>query len=1338
MEKLSFDNFYTIVWSLVPAVWREADDEYGKSLQILLYTMSQHMYYYFYNKVVHMEELFDPDRCPEKYLKFLAGMVGWKLVGVDSASWREQIKAAPLLYKLRGTQRGVLLAEKLIGYSIFMSELYRDHIGDAVPKERIFNNTPDTIKLKPWFRKTLTSLEGELLPGYAESDQFESFNASRFVKLNSQGVVLRPRVLAGNKKLYFSKLSTSAKYNNATGAYSTARYAKLPRINVVLKYDNDLDSENLDGSTKQNNFSSALDLLMQFKPFHVYIEGLEVRYSLSEYIFEPFNMSSETLNVHEQTNFAARMEFPRAEHTISFSPEDATEISVEADSTPVNDNKGIISSIHRTIELSTVDPVIETSLWEITKKSLTLKARKASSPLVTLTFDNSAKTVTRNIGSFITEGYVDGDIIGCEGTFYNDGPYIIATGGVTALTLTLTTAPVTRTAPLSIIYNKKTVALAAVNGVLLTVSDFYTPVPFEPLKFPYTLLGDHGQDYSIDTTVAMAGHALLKYDISRFIPEAVLDFKTMLSSQYYATTEVTSTTAGFHWTPEASPRFLSDLNAYWAANFTSDELAILFGSSKTKPMESRIGIPTSNITAVTASDSPFRSSISVTIPEYTDPSTGLTVVSHSETQSIASSPSRPWDLKGLKYAQSSFLFGMGFTDLQVIQKLYNDRMIIVLDTIVSSVQVYYLLTPGSDYYFDNTGELILNSLSIAAHFTHVPSDYTFLSSCNLQVLFLNRETAKDETRLAIQSRGFRYKVRKNSKFSRQFLINSLPPEAISRLMATDIVSVDGKTKLKTTLGTKKFKETPVMYTRSSLKNEVIDNYVVVAKDPLNRIDKAKWEVYSPEVTNYYLRDQKITNNWWGNFYEVKLPGNARVPYSNVDVSAEGQAAHAVSDQWLSTISYINVDNPDHFLTTRKSDSTRAGIWKRNSTKFVSIPFIRGRRDTLQVFRRDIPTFTRSEESTDYLVDTSAPPRIDNYKYILPDKTDVSFSYFDPGFTDTARVSVTTDSIEGEKVKFTSPYSPSQYTLVLPVIEDSYYDTGTSLINTSDYFSPEYKAKSTLYAGNIPVSRNPSTHIGVTENTDRLNFLITDLELIVDNFLGLDGVEKDPDEWTFILSKPELVVTWNEANTGENIAFGYVIPVGIETIPSVKVYLNGILLSHQVYIGDVLYPNQWRLSLGKTKAVVLTTPVIDSDVIRVEYEVMPGTLDTPQSPVGVQIPQTIESTLSSNDIASIVAGNRYMIALPTDSTTPYISWYDNVTNNYINSSSEPIKYQPFDYYETAQPDMTLKINGIDYDYKRFWLIAIKLVGTTKVGVVAIAPEITLSAGDVVRLDYFSTV
>mgnify|MGYP003351254962 CR=1 FL=1 len=49
-SKLSFIEFFNSVWLKVPQVWREADSENGRPLQLMVYTICQHMYYYFYEK----------------------------------------------------------------------------------------------------------------------------------------------------------------------------------------------------------------------------------------------------------------------------------------------------------------------------------------------------------------------------------------------------------------------------------------------------------------------------------------------------------------------------------------------------------------------------------------------------------------------------------------------------------------------------------------------------------------------------------------------------------------------------------------------------------------------------------------------------------------------------------------------------------------------------------------------------------------------------------------------------------------------------------------------------------------------------------------------------------------------------------------------------------------------------------------------------------------------------------------------------------------------------------------------------------------------------------------
>ena len=280
---LSFEDFYNSVWLKVPSVWRDADDDNGKALQLLVYTMAQHMYHYFYSKVVYMDQLFDPDLCPAPYLKFLASMIGWTLIGNDEASWREQIKAAPLLYKVKGTKRGIALAERLVGYSIFISDLYRDHLGEIVPKEAIWNNTPDSVVDKPWFRTQSRDDSGNIIPGEIVSDLFDSYNEGDAF-LGNDGKVIRPFVDTLSNELLVRSLSTTPEYDNLTGTGSLARYAKTPRINVVLKKLTPLDAPDSTGNTGSPNIDEALSLLLQFKPFHVFINNIQVMVDLSDYV----------------------------------------------------------------------------------------------------------------------------------------------------------------------------------------------------------------------------------------------------------------------------------------------------------------------------------------------------------------------------------------------------------------------------------------------------------------------------------------------------------------------------------------------------------------------------------------------------------------------------------------------------------------------------------------------------------------------------------------------------------------------------------------------------------------------------------------------------------------------------------------------------------------------------------------------------------------------------------------------------------------------------------------------------------------------------------------------
>ena len=272
---ISFQDFFNSVWYKIPEVWRSADSQNGNPLQVLITTVAQHFYYTFYLKIAAMDELFDPEKCPEAYLPFLAAMVNWKLVGSDVPSWRNQIRHAPLLYKIKGTKRSITIAEKLIGYSVFMSELWRDYNGDMVAKEYLWNSFPASIDNKPWFRTTSPDIQGELYND-SFSDLLPSFNTDNGKILNDGTLQI-----ASNK--YSQSLSTSPLYDSVTGNGSSARLAKASRIDVVFKKDLPLDYKS-NGVFTEANLQEALDLFLQFKPFHVYINSMLVLYSLSDYV----------------------------------------------------------------------------------------------------------------------------------------------------------------------------------------------------------------------------------------------------------------------------------------------------------------------------------------------------------------------------------------------------------------------------------------------------------------------------------------------------------------------------------------------------------------------------------------------------------------------------------------------------------------------------------------------------------------------------------------------------------------------------------------------------------------------------------------------------------------------------------------------------------------------------------------------------------------------------------------------------------------------------------------------------------------------------------------------
>lgn len=367
-SKLSFTEFFNSTWLKVPQVWRDADRDNGKPLQLIVLTICQHMYYYFYEKIVNMDELFDVDKCPKEYLKFLASILGWELIGQDPDSWRNQIRACPLLYKLRGNKRGLMLAEKLVGYSVFMSELYRDYSGNLSTKERIFGSFPISLRMKSWFRKRALPDISDIIASDVDSDAFQSYNKSSGAILTATGNIFYPKFL---KQVSSRRLSTIKPYNAITGVRSDARLAKTTRYNFVLKKDTDLDFINpFTGKMTEVNIDGAIKLLLQFKPFHIYIQDLVVMVSLSDYLSllnKPIDIEHLLFTDYDETSIGI---FDEEKEKFFNQAEFISPCSLPLSSTEEFFNKGSMELKH--ITLLTNERVLITSVNTISNVGLPL------------------------------------------------------------------------------------------------------------------------------------------------------------------------------------------------------------------------------------------------------------------------------------------------------------------------------------------------------------------------------------------------------------------------------------------------------------------------------------------------------------------------------------------------------------------------------------------------------------------------------------------------------------------------------------------------------------------------------------------------------------------------------------------------------------------------------------------------------------------------------------------------------------------------------------------------------------------------------------------------------
>jgi phage tail P2-like protein len=1170
---ISFEEFYESIWLKIPEVWRNSDQDYGRPLQLLTLTLAQHFYYSFYLKIASMDELFNPDTCPEKYLPFLAAAVNWKLLGTDPVSWRNQIRHAPLLYKIKGTRKGITIAEKLIGYSVYMTELYRDYTGMMVPKEKLFNNFPLSIKVKPWFRKTTPDIAKDIF-NESFSDLLPSFNYTAG-DISEFGSLLLPRQLkkTGSRSTSFSTLS---KYDPITGEGSLARLAKLPRINVVFKKDLELDHVDSTGRYTDANLNQAVDLFLQFKPFHVYINDLVVMYSLSDYIFGSLldktagtgELSGDAILYREGTDIYVTVQ---EEDKISYYNQEQLG-SCDADNLDSSNTtlfKGNIETKHLMFDLTAATKVIDTS--RLTKLGLSL--------------------------SGYARNYQTAKGLSLWGT--SD--------------FSLMSSPDMPGNPTSSI-------LMDSSGTVKYTDVFPEPIySFLEIPIPF--------EYSCNLRQLFGTVSTLTFD-------------------------------GFGW-PTSISSVTTDPNA-----FCKDSIVIS-------------GKPFSYDPAVCPEIAPISLKGVVSL---TDTLVGLTMNYHMYNPTTNSNTTIP--------------LLTGDPVLNLFRALVKENMLIIASAKSGFGAFATILTSKVHYAYDSiNNSIILNSKAIT-------NSLIDISHLNFHILYAGLIPTTAGFSLTNSSRNINISDKRiHTKFNRiTYVDNSAIQTEIDTAHYSPEIAYDDATGtlIEDYSKTRVFRENlPRLFTRNTLHLEDTGtSYKAVNYNVLSARDTSFWTVYTDPAATLYRGAERLAKTIWANYHNVPFLGSATTAYDSIDTSGTAQLSNRQSFRWLATLENIPVTHPQFFAASRMDTDVRNSLWTRGSAQKLARPYIGSSRASNQGFRQDYALFNRTENLPDYHISLLSNYNTDNYKYST-NSIDYTDMYRNPTIPFTVLPLPNTEAPVSLKAKLINGkiYYPTY-------IKDNYVSVGY----IPQYDGPfDFSAREMYATGDI-------LKLGTYANNFRIDMCPYSGDLL-DDFadpaeINIDGLQKNyaqfvvnsPNDSEFVLPKTNIFISWREVNTGNVLGTGLFPLVDYTKVrPSVKVLHNGL---------EVMY-GVWTLASNPTRVLTNSLVLAQDDTISVEY----FTVD------GVQLPTYPADPLTGLPFSTTPATDSFVIPLGfsvidkeniyehTFEHNPIISWYRGDTGDFISVSVSTtptaIAPSPKLYRELAQPNVTVRKNGIDVAYGTYW-------------------------------------
>lgn len=1306
---LSFTDFYNSIWSKVPEVYRDNDVNNGNPLQILVLTLAQNLYYSFYLKIAAMDELFNVDLCPPKYLPFLASIVNWNLIGTDVASWREQLHAAPMLWKIKGTRKSITLAEKLIGYSVFISELWRDYEGDIVPKERVWNAFPDTVTVKPWFRTVAPDIKN-LLYNDSFSDLLSPYNEGTIVSNTD----------------YTTELSSTPEYNPTTGEGSNSRLSKASRINVVLKKDLDLDF-NTNGVFTDSNLSQAVDLLLQFKPFHVYINDFLVMYDLTDYLLGSDidssggfgNSSSDAIISRESSAINVSLEDDTDEHVKFYNLQ---EIDV------IND-----------VELSEDDPSYIKGSLRIANESFTLSNLEVESNIFYLT----------SLG-FTLSGYSVNRLTDSGTSIWSSSDFILASKSPNFYTNTEFTNAYTNIA----------------NGYMVSINATTNTIS---VAFSGTL-NFISSGYAVNNIITLSGFINSENNNSFTISSITSNTITVLAS--YSLVSETSLDAFVTSTPVWLVSSVDNDITYTSITPTPQ---YSFYSYPTNLLHScSLGYLVKEVALQNSSGDVTGISINVAGNGFYDDT--LTIESSSSEIVLNSPNNSPVSFVGYLPIYNKITSSGGVSNntslysgnrLSDLLSWTNALLVSDLLVFVSYNNIFYRLFKKLHYNYDTINKkFIINQYAISL-LVGDSNPQNLVSGLDFYIIYPKLEPNSVMYNNDSITRNTNIATRKeNKKFNRiTFLDNSSNETYIETTSYNPVMYFDSSTGtlLEDLQITRKYKSdlTPLFTKGYLLFNDSTGtSNAPVTVNPLSPLDTGLWEVFVTPTENY-VGSEQFSFGLWSNFYNTAVQETSYfLPYNSIDTSSSAQIANRSSSRWQSVVSAISTTYPTYFFSSRENISSRTSLWTRGSASTIPIPYKGNNRASIQGYRGDTALFTRTDFMGDYSIAFSSDYQVDNYKYNDVDEIDQTTIYKNGSSSDTLEVVPQTEILEGiftssnmlktqinpqlwnSTVLYISgqcvSYLNTNWQAISPSIGVAPSSPSWNLVGNSKIiypnvkvssqslipYTPQYEfpfdfshrasyylnsstnCKPSFYANAIRMDINPYIGNLITESFDTLDINISGL-ITNQDFYTITS--ENISNTTFILEKQNVFVTWKQINSGAIVSVGSSAP---STFPSIDVLRNGIKLVYGDYWGFSTSPN----SVYLTPACLLAI----NDTIEIVYD----SLDLTQLPTypsytnltGELVICSTNNTQHSNDINTISVpfgvSNKAFPLQYTFEHNPIISWYRSDNDIYISSSTDLTKLvlgtakvalTPVSsmYRDLATPDVMVSKNGIGLVYGQDW-------------------------------------